>query len=474
MNQVNQKNRILENYCLLAVDLIAIVISYLLALLLRFGSVKGSFSGDLHGITCMAFLFVAMIYTWGLEWNRGFIKRGYMVELVSVLKYNLVMVVVVSSFLFVTSRASTFSRLVWGYVFLINTVLTYVFHLIVKKVMVKYYKSEHSKVHVLMMTDSPNPTELYRQFCGGLLVNYEVVGITVFGDTEDKEIESLQVPVLKADDTLIDRIRQMTLDEVFMHFTKNSGKQTKDLIQTLESMGLVCHYSIDVFESGAKESTIGKLGGYTVISYAIAPIDYRRYLIKRFMDILGGFMGTLFTLLLLPFIAIAIKLDSKGPVLFSQVRIGKNGRRFRIYKFRSMYIDAEERKKELQNQNEVSGLMFKMKNDPRITKVGRFLRKTSLDEFPQFYNVLRGDMSLVGTRPPTEDEFEKYSPYYRRRLCMTPGLTGMWQVSGRSNIRDFDEVVKLDLEYIDNWSITLDLKILFKTIWVVFAGKGSN
>ena len=139
-----------------------------------------------------------------------------------------------------------------------------------------------------------------------------------------------------------------------------------------------------------------------------------------------------------------------------------------------MYLDAEERKKELADQNEISGLMFKIKNDPRITPVGRFLRKTSLDELPQFYNVLRGDMSLVGTRPPTEDEFEKYSPYYRRRLCMTPGLTGLWQVSGRSDITDFDEVVKLDLEYIDNWSLTLDIKILIKTLWVVFAGKGSD
>ncbi len=139
-----------------------------------------------------------------------------------------------------------------------------------------------------------------------------------------------------------------------------------------------------------------------------------------------------------------------------------------------MYVDAEERKKELMAQNEMKGLMFKMEDDPRITKVGKFIRKTSIDEFPQFYNVLKGDMSLVGTRPPTEDEFKQYSLYYRRRLCMTPGLTGMWQVSGRSDIEDFEEVVKLDLEYIDNWSIGLDIKILLKTVWGIFAGKGSK
>ncbi len=180
------------------------------------------------------------------------------------------------------------------------------------------------------------------------------------------------------------------------------------------------------------------------------------------------------TALFFPFVALAIKLDSPGPILFSQTRIGRNGRRFKIYKFRSMYLDAEERKKELEKQNEIQGLMFKMENDPRITKVGKFIRKTSIDELPQFYNVVKGDMSLVGTRPPTEDEFEKYNQYYRRRISMTPGLTGLWQVSGRSEIEDFDDVVKYDLKYIDSWSLLLDFKILLQTIKVVFTGKGSK
>ena len=175
-----------------------------------------------------------------------------------------------------------------------------------------------------------------------------------------------------------------------------------------------------------------------------------------------------------PFVALAIHLDSPGPIFFAQTRIGKNGRRFKIYKFRSMYIDAEERKKELEAQNEMSGLMFKMENDPRITKVGKFIRKTSIDELPQFLNIVKGDMSLVGTRPPTEDEFEQYNSHYRRRISMTPGLTGLWQISGRSDISNFDEVVKLDLEYIDNWSIGLDIKILFKTVGAVLKGRGSR
>ena len=139
-----------------------------------------------------------------------------------------------------------------------------------------------------------------------------------------------------------------------------------------------------------------------------------------------------------------------------------------------MYIDAEQRKKELMKDNEMNGLMFKMEDDPRITKVGKFIRKTSLDEFPQFFNVLIGDMSLVGTRPPTEDEFKKYNGHYKRRLMMTPGITGLWQISGRSDITDFDEIVKLDLEYIDNWSLLGDIKILFKTVYQVIKREGAE
>ena len=185
-------------------------------------------------------------------------------------------------------------------------------------------------------------------------------------------------------------------------------------------------------------------------------------------------MGLAVTAVLTPFIALAIKIDSPGPVFFAQKRVGKNGRYFRLYKFRSMYTDAEARKKDLMAQNEMEGPMFKVENDPRVTRVGAFLRKTSLDELPQFFNILIGNMSLVGTRPPTIDEFNQYDLYYRRRLSIKPGLTGLWQVSGRSDITDFREVLKLDLEYIDNWSLLLDFKIIFKTILVVFRGSGAR
>ena len=200
----------------------------------------------------------------------------------------------------------------------------------------------------------------------------------------------------------------------------------------------------------------------------------RKRMLKRAMDIAGGVIGSILTVLLTPFIALAIVIDDSGPVFFKQKRVGRNGRLFNIYKFRSMCRDAEEKKAELEQDNEAKGLMFKMENDPRITKVGRFLRKTSLDEFPQFFNILKGDMSLVGTRPPTVDEYEQYDPHYKRRLSMKPGLTGLWQVSGRSDITDFDEVVRLDLRYIDNWSMSMDIKILLKTFGAVVSSKGAK
>ena len=196
-------------------------------------------------------------------------------------------------------------------------------------------------------------------------------------------------------------------------------------------------------------------------------------MVKRAIDIVGSLVGLIITAVVTPFVALAIRIESPGPIFFAQERVGRNGRRFKIYKFRSMYIDAEERKKELMEKNQMSGLMFKMDDDPRITKVGKFIRKTSIDELPQFYNILIGQMSLVGTRPPTVDEFNQYNLYYKRRLSMTPGLTGMWQVSGRSSITDFDEVVKLDLEYIDNWSVGLDIKILFMTVVTVLFRRGA-
>jgi len=240
----------------------------------------------------------------------------------------------------------------------------------------------------------------------------------------------------------------------------------------LETMGIETHVAVDTYDH--QEKAIERLGAYRVLTYSPRIFEPTELFIKRVMDVAGGIVGSLVTVLLCLVIVPAIHLESPGPAIFKQVRIGRNGRRFCIYKFRSMYMDAEERKKELMKKNEMKGLMFKIKDDPRITKVGKFLRKTSLDEFPQFFNVLKGDMSLVGTRPPTEDEFLQYEEHHKRRLSLKPGITGLWQVSGRSDIHDFEEVVSLDLEYIDKWSVWLDIRLLIQTVYVVLFHRGAS
>lgn len=200
----------------------------------------------------------------------------------------------------------------------------------------------------------------------------------------------------------------------------------------------------------------------------------RSYLVmKRSIDIIGSFCGLVVLSILFIIIGLLIKIeDPKGKVFFKQLRVGKDGREFYMYKFRSMASDAEERLKELLALNEVSGAMFKMKDDPRVTKVGKFIRKTSLDELPQLINVLKGEMSLVGPRPPLPREVEQYSSWDLQRLLVTPGCTGLWQVSGRNSL-GFQEMVNLDLHYIRERSMFLDIKIIFKTVFVLFGSKNA-
>jgi exopolysaccharide biosynthesis polyprenyl glycosylphosphotransferase len=207
-----------------------------------------------------------------------------------------------------------------------------------------------------------------------------------------------------------------------------------------------------------------------VIMYHTVSLDEIQLFMKRTLDICGALVGLVLTCIASLIIIPAIKLDSPGPVLFKQVRMGRNGRTFTLYKFRSMCMDAEHLKAKLISQNQMKdNMMFKIKNDPRITKIGSFLRRSSIDELPQFINVLKGEMSLVGTRPPTMDEVSRYSHNQHRRISIKPGITGIWQISGRSDITDFDEVVRLDTLYIDNWSVWKDISIILRTIWMIFS-----
>ncbi len=470
---MKQKNKIVEVYGLWFLDLISILAAFIIGTYIRFGNFRDMGDRNVHFLVCLCLMLFCTVYSFFFDWNRNFLKRNIWKEGMAVFQYNIIMILVVNLLMTMMKWADVFSRLVLLYFFVLNIILSLFIHLMVKKVMHTYYSSEQNSIKVMVVTQGNLIDETLDRLEKDLDIYYQIVALACLDyNMEGKKIRD--IPVVAGKEDLIEVATQMALDEVFLNLPGVSQSNMEKMIHGFKDMGVDCHYSLELPGMDANSSKVESFGNYTVITYTRFQSSYKRMLIKRMMDIVGGLVGMLITLLFLPFVALAIKLDSKGPVLFSQIRIGRNGRRFKIYKFRSMYIDAEERKKELEKENEIKGLMFKIENDPRVTKVGAFLRKTSIDELPQFYNVFKGDMSLVGTRPPTADEFEKYNQYYRRRISMTPGLTGMWQVSGRSDIEDFDDVVKYDLMYIDNWSLRLDIKILFQTIGVVLFGKGAK
>lgn len=247
-------------------------------------------------------------------------------------------------------------------------------------------------------------------------------------------------------------IRRYNIDQVYI--MQKRERDIADIQQYVDlciKMGVTCRVIVDIYRRRKSYSYNSSIGTYPVITYHTICMNSWEAIAKRVFDIVFSIIAIILTSPIMLITAIAIKIDSPGPAIFKQVRVGMNGRHFKIWKFRSMRINADEMKKELLEQNEVKdGMMFKMKDDPRITRVGKIIRKLSIDELPQFFNVLSGSMSFVGTRPPTLDEVEKYQTDQWRRISIKPGITGMWQVSGRSNIKDFDEVVRLDVEYIDN------------------------
>lgn len=267
-----------------------------------------------------------------------------------------------------------------------------------------------------------------------------------------------------------DIIHEYAIDHIYiMERQYGDVIDVQPYINMCVEMGVTAKIIMNAYSGGAAQSYVSSVGTYPVITYHTVSLNVGARAFKRTVDIVGALVGiTIFAPVMLV-IAIAIRLESDGPIIFKQKRVGTNGRYFNMYKFRSMCADAEIKKKELMSQNEMGGdFMFKMKDDPRITKVGKFIRKTSIDELPQFFNVLLGDMSLVGTRPPTIDEVEQYERRHWRRISIKPGITGMWQVSGRSTITDFDEIVELDTKYIDCWDIFIDFKIMLQTVFQIF------
>lgn len=473
MTSSNQKQTVLQNYILLFADLISICLSYALGILTR--GIKQDFLRATQYYLLILFfaIILCLLSYFLLNWNDQFISRGSMAEFFFVLKYDVALGAGLGVFLFLTQKAQDFSRLVFVYFMIYNLILTYLFHLAVKYFLTRVYMQSSSSYKMMVITDSFYAKELLQKLKSETEWSHQITALAIMDKyMVGQEID--RVPVVAEKNHLFEPINELVLDEVFIYLPEWNNKELGSMIEQFELAGISVHVNIDPFDHLLSHKTTEIFAGLTVLTYSIADFDFHRLMVKRIMDIIGAIIGLCMTIVIFPFVAIAIKCDSPGPVFYRQRRIGLNGRAFYLYKFRSMYPDADAKKADLKAQNEMDGPMFKITDDPRITKVGRFLRRSSLDEFPQFFNILKGDMSLVGTRPPTPDEYLQYKLQYRRRLSIKPGLTGLWQVSGRSDIKSFEEVLKLDLHYIDNWSLGLDLKILLQTLVVLCNKRGAR
>lgn len=330
--------------------------------------------------------------------------------------------------------------------------------------LLKTRKEEARKV--LLVTDFDNSKALEASLQAS---NYDV--IAYISNTINAEVGK---DILQDEKGIRDFVSCHQVDEIII--SRNTQAIVSKFANCLKLLGIPMTLDFTaVSENNGSESTLTKVGSRTYVTIASNIVKGRQIVIKRLMDIIIAFIGIMITGLVALIIAPIVKKQSPGTLIFKQKRVGKNGKVFEIYKFRSMYMDAEERKKELMAKNDLdTDLMFKMEDDPRIFPFGHKLRDWSLDELPQFINVLKGDMSVVGTRPPTLDEYHHYELHHFKRLLTKPGITGLWQVSGRSDITDFEEVVALDMAYIQNWSIFQDIKIILKTFAVVLKREGSR
>lgn len=454
------------------VDLICMSIGFFLGIFIRHGdfAIMDVYSvyREVYVVLAISIIVNAFLF----RPYEDIFHRGFWVEFVNVVKCLCVQIAVAFIYMFMMQITEEYSRLAFAFAIISISVFTYIGRLLAKTVLRNFGEKSIYRKKLLIITTSDKAEGLLQSSRNEVEFSYQITALAIM----DRDLvgESIHgVPITVNEESLYDDARLMVVDSVLIAL-EPEHPQFKNTINLFHVMGVEVNVSLEDYNLGIPNQRIVKMGDLTVLSGNTQKMALGDTIAKRALDILGGIVGLIITGIFVIIVGPAIVIESPGPIFFSQTRIGKNGRRFKIYKFRSMYMDAEERKKELMEKNKMSGLMFKIDDDPRITKVGKFIRKTSIDEFPQFLNVLKGDMSLVGTRPPTEDEFKQYKARYKKRLNMKPGITGLWQVSGRSSITDFEDVVKLDVQYIENWSLGLDIKILLQTVLVVLKHDGAQ
>lgn len=485
MHVITKREKMQYAYVFLT-DLLALTVSVLLSWLITDGvfNVLVPYTARDWMQTLCTLVLAFIVTFFCFDQTENIVTRRPGAEIKLSLKFNLMLCVIYSALMLLTKATMLDSRYFAVTVPLINALLLPLAHGALKRLLLHFQRSWGMESLVGIVTTADRANRLISEI--GKDWSRRIVGVTLLEATHEivgTEIDGIAVKANFTD--FMDWIRREALDEVYVDVPMDSGESFIPYLEEMESMGLTVHFRLPLLDrieeaccdetSAARLSrTLGRCAGGNIVTMGTVELKLRDQIAKRCMDIAGGLVGCILSIPIIAIVAIPLKIESPGPLFFKQKRVGRNGRYFYIHKLRSMYMDAEERKKELMAQNEMNGLMFKMEDDPRVTKVGKFIRKTSIDELPQFFDVLRGDMSLVGTRPPTVDEYKQYESHHKRRLSMKPGITGLWQVSGRSNIEDFEEVVKLDVTYIDNWSLWNDIKILFKTVYVVFAGRGAK
>lgn len=433
-------------------------------------------------ITLMTIAFVVSFLSF--DQNENIVGRRIGAEIKLSLKFNVLMGALYAALMLMTKARMLESRYFAVGVPLINMILMSIGHTILKRMLAGAEHRWGVESYVAIVTTNFNAEAVINDLKKDW--SKRIVGLALL-EVDEKAIGDnvAGVPVVANYNNFMDWLRRNALDEVFVDIPMDSSESFLPYLEEMESMGLTVHFRLPILDRIEKTCcsdtnaarmgrSLGRCAGGNVITIGTSMLELRDQVLKRLLDVAGSLLGCVISLPIIAIVAIPLKLESPGPLIFKQKRVGLNGRIFYIHKLRSMYIDAEERKKELMAQNEMNGLMFKMQDDPRITKVGKFIRKTSIDELPQFFDVLVGNMSLVGTRPPTVDEYNQYDSHHKRRLSMKPGITGLWQVSGRSKIQNFEDVVSLDVQYIDHWSLWGDIKLLFKTVAVVLSGHGAE
>jgi exopolysaccharide biosynthesis polyprenyl glycosylphosphotransferase len=424
---------------------------------------------EIHFNTMLYLYMLHYVAFYFSDYNHDFFKRGQLSDLMETLKYSLFFALSISFSSFLLEEKFSISRRGMVYFLLLSALLLYLENYVIRKYWRRFYYKLKGSHKILLITATSRIDKVLERLLLSNDSGGELVAVSVL-DRPDFRHEKVRVV---AEKDLMAYATHEVVDEVFINLPSEKY-DIGEFVSKFETMGIDVTVNLNAFDLNfAGNKRIREVAGLNVVTFSTNFYKPSHVTAKRVIDICGSLVGLLICGLVAIVLVPLIRKDG-GPAIFAQKRVGKNGRYFKFYKFRSMYVDAEERKKELMAQNTMKGGMFKMDNDPRITPIGRFIRKTSLDELPQFYNVLKGDMSLVGTRPPTVDEYEQYTPEQKRRLSFKPGITGLWQVSGRSEITDFDEVVRLDVSYIDGWTIWSDIKILLKTIKVVFKRDGAK